>query len=89
MFSSLYIYICAASGFAGIRRFYYYYYYFVGSPAPEADLSIFCSFRRLGHVKYSVLGLPALEKNSAFEAVTQWKFKGLRPPAAGPPRPVG
>ena len=33
-----------------------------GSPAPEAEMSIFYGFRRPGHVKYSVLGLPGLKK---------------------------
>ena len=35
-----------------------------GSPAPGAEISIFCGFRRPGHVKYSALGLPGLEKTS-------------------------
>ena len=35
-----------------------------GSPAPGAEIRIFCCFRRSGHVKYSVLGLPGLEKTT-------------------------
>ena len=58
------IYICAASGLAGILRFWGLFGDFLGVPAPGAEICLFCGFRRPGHVKYSVLGLPGLEKTS-------------------------
>ena len=63
------VYICAASGLAGIRRFWGALWDFFGFPAPGAEIRFFGGFRRPGHVKYSVLGLPGLEKNNAFEAI--------------------
>ena len=87
------VYICAASGFAGVRHFWEFFRLFlliwdvfcqfghvfcnfgtffvnlgiflsIWAPVPGAEISIFCDFRRRGHVKYSVLGLPGLQKTT-------------------------
>ena len=56
------IYICAASGLAGNSAVFGVVWDFFGVPAPGAEIRIFYDFRRRGHVKYSVLGLPGLNK---------------------------
>ena len=56
-------------------RFGHFFGIFSGSPAAGAEISIFCGFRRPGHVKYSVLGLPGLDKTSLLKPIKHCKLQ--------------